>query len=248
MTGLLPSLVLAAAPLLAQVVPPANAPSPAPTIAPIGRVRATLPACVVTRDLVVPSFAAARKSDADFAKAAQKLRKYVEIVDDDQLKRTPIYREGALAHLDTDLSSMMKNVHEIAKLLGDPRLNSSDAQVVAMHDQLLQLYNAQATRANILFEYVMRERVDIHKTDPNLTDNSALGAASSIGPNALPTVAPVAGATFPPVGMPQMRGIGFSDVREIDNWSTSYAQMVRRSENQAAKTFLPIAQACLTPK
>src|SRR5579884_2807850 len=169
MIGSFLSLAAAAVvPLLAQVVPPAHPPSPAPTLPPIGRVRATVPACVVTRDLVIPSFAAARRTDAAFAAAQQKLRKYVQIKDDDQLRHTPIYREGALAHLDTDLTTMMKEVYSMRTMLSDPRLqNSADKDVVAMHDQLVQLYGAEATRANVLYEYVTRERVDINKTDPN---------------------------------------------------------------------------------
>lgn len=246
MIGSFLSLAAAAVvPLLAQVVPPAHPPSPAPTLPPIGRVRATVPACVVTRDLVIPSFAAARRTDAAFAAAQQKLRKYVQIKDDDQLRHTPIYREGALAHLDTDLTTMMKEVYSMRTMLSDPRLqNSADKDVVAMHDQLVQLYGAEATRANVLYEYVTRERVDINKTDPNLTDNSALSPAKpQLGPAAVQT--PIPGATFPPAGMPNLLGIGMNDVRAIDDWGNGYARMVRTSENQAAKTFLPIAQSCV---
>ncbi|MBV8750453.1 MAG: hypothetical protein JO103_12160, partial [Candidatus Eremiobacteraeota bacterium] len=86
MQALVPAVALAvalAAPGTAVVVLAAPTPTPFPlgtlqpfgatppptALPPIGRVRAATPACTAMRDLVIPSFATALKSDAVFAQS-----------------------------------------------------------------------------------------------------------------------------------------------------------------------------------
>jgi hypothetical protein len=49
--------------------------------------------------------------------------------------------------------------------------------------------------------------------------------------------------TAPP-GMPLMMGNDLADQQQMRQWGNDLSAAVARSENGAAKTFLPIAQGC----
>jgi len=220
-------------------------PAPAPTSAlpEIGRVRAATPACAAMRDLVIPSFAAARRADARFTQTRARLPQYVEYIDDAE-HRTDVFRESALSRLDQDATAILNETLVINKALGDPRFKDpTDPVVVAEKAQLEQLYDTQQARANQLQEFVMRQRVAIAKN--GIDDPSAFTGNRKIqGPNVGPPVAPIPNFTAPP-GMPVLGGrIAMADKAAINDWSGSMAAAVRASENQAARAFLSIAHGC----
>ena len=100
MQALLPALALVvalAAPGATTVALAASTPTPFPfgtlqpfgtttppptTLPPIGRVRAATTACTAMRDLVIPSFATALKSDAVFAQSSKRLPQYIDFAND----------------------------------------------------------------------------------------------------------------------------------------------------------------------
>ncbi len=222
---------------------PFASPGPAVVLPDIGRVRSVVPACVAMRDLVIPAFAAARRADARFVETRKRLPNYAEVADDPE-HRTDVFRESALAKLDADATALLGETDKIGRALGDPRLSpaSKDPQVAAERAELQRVYDAQRTRADLLEEFVTRQRVAIAKN--GIDDNSAFG------PRAQPSSAPLSAPYAPDPtqtaapDMPPLNGIGLSDKRTIDDWAGGIASGIRRSENQAAKTFLSIATRC----
>ncbi len=217
------------------------APAPSSALPEIGRVRAASAACAVMRDLVIPSFAAARRADIRFAQTRVRLPQYVDFMDDPQ-HSADIFRESALAKLDADATAILNETLVLNKALGDPRFkDTSDPQVAAQKAQLQQLYNTQQARANQLQEFVMRQRNAIAKN--GMEDNGALrGRMQPATP--LTQDVPLPTLTAPP-GMPVLNGkIAMADKNAINDWSGSMAAAVRSSENLAARAFLPIAHGC----
>ncbi len=219
---------------------PAPAPPPASGLPEIGRVRAATPACAAMRDLVIPSFAAARRADVRFAQTRVRLPQYVEYMSDPE-HRTDVFRESALAKLDADASAILNETLVLNRALGDSRFkNPTDPQVAAEKAQLQQLYNTQQARANQLQEFVTRQRVAIAKN--GIDDDSAFQRKAPQG--ITPPTEPIPALTAPP-GMPVLSGrIAMADKAVINDWSGQMIAAVRASENQAAKTFLPIAHSC----
>jgi hypothetical protein len=219
------------------------APAPSAALPEIGRVRAATPSCAAMRDLIIPSFAAARRADARFTQTRARLPQYVDYVDD-PVHRADVFRESALARLDQDSTAILNETLVINKALGDPRFKDpTDPVVAAEKAQLEQLYSTQQARANQLQEFVMRQRAAIAKN--GIDDNSAFTSNRKLqGANVSPPPAPIANFTAPP-GMPVLGGrIAMADKAVINDWSGSMAAAVRASENQAARTFLPIAHSC----
>jgi hypothetical protein len=218
------------------------APVPQPTLPEIGRVRAASPACAAMRDLVIPSFAAARRADARFTQTRARLPQYIDFADDPEHK-TDVFRESALSRLSADATAILNETLAINKALGDPRFKDpADPQVAAEKAQLQQLYNTQQARANQLQEFVTREQVAIAKNGIN--DNSAFAGRNTHVQDVSPPPAPIPNLTAPP-GMPVIGGrIPMADKAVINDWSGQIAAAVRASENMAAKTFLPIAHSC----
>jgi hypothetical protein len=217
-------------------------PAPAANLPEIGRVRAATPVCAALRHLIMPSFAAARRADARFNETRARLPKYIDVADDPE-HRTDVFRESALSKLDADATKILNETLVLNKALGDPRFkNPTDPQVIAAKKQLEQLYVVQQTRANILQEFVMRQRNEIARN--GLGDNSAFAPRVQVRtPDNTPLQLPPS-LTAPP-GMPLLNGkIAMSDKTSINDWSGNMAAAVRASENLAAQTFLPIAQSC----
>jgi hypothetical protein len=215
--------------------------STVPPLPNIGRVRSATPACAAMRDLIIPSFAAARRSDAKFEETRKKLPDYAELVSD-PLHRADVYRESALARIDNDATKLLEEAQVISKALGDPRFkNTNDPEVVAEKQALQDLYDAVASRAFTLNEFVMRQRVAIAKNGID-TSTAAFGG-NARAPQAPATAQPLPALTAPP-GMPVLLGNNLSDKQVINQWSGDMSKVVRYYENQSAKTFFPIAQRC----
>jgi hypothetical protein len=222
-------------------IEPVASPSPPPSGLPeIGRVRSTMPACTVMRDLVIPSFAAARRADARFAETRKRLPDWGELVADAS-PQDPM-RQSALAKLDADATKLLGEAMIINRALGDPRLAtaSTDPAVLEERRELQQLYDTQKTRANILWEYVMRQNIAMSKAqfaaDPTIGGHrQELPQNADDTPNRDLVVLP---------GMPPSSRISFANRQRMAEWGAAIAAGIRVSENAAAKTFLPIAQRC----
>ena len=125
------ALVLALAATAAAQAPPTPAPAPEGSPLPeIGRVRATAPACAAMRDLIMPSFAAARRADARFEQTRVHLPQYVEIVADKEHK-SDVFRSSMLARLDAEASQILSETLVINKALGDPRMKDTRDPAIA---------------------------------------------------------------------------------------------------------------------
>jgi len=242
---------LALVAVLAASAPPAASqsvePSANPTTLPdIGRVRASSTACSAVRDLIVPSVRAVQRANARYLDVENRLHRYVQIVDDEDYKQNSVYRQGALGQLDIDVIALKREALEINKALGDPRLSErsaqSDKSIATLRNQLEEVYAAQATRVNLLQEYVVRERVALNKTDFPQSDPYGSGSHAPASP--LPTPSPLPGSTPPPLGMPQFNGIAFADAHAIDDWSHGADAYARAPERNAAREISSVAQRC----
>jgi hypothetical protein len=218
-------------------------PAPPSNLPEIGRVRAATPVCAAMRDLIIPSFAAARRADARFSETRVRLPKYIEIADDPE-HRTDVFRESALSKLDADATQILNETLVLNKALGDPRFKDpTDPQVIAAKNQLQQLYATQQARANQLQEFVMRQRNEIAKN--GIGDNSAFASRKQPYQTADNTPLKPPPSLNAPRGMPLINGkIAMADQQSLNEWSGQMAAAVRASENLAAQTFLPIAQSC----
>jgi len=247
------------APALALALATIPAPNPTPTpfaigtfspsatpgpiavpIPEIGRVRSATPGCAVMRELVIPSFAAARRGDAIFAGTRKRLPAYAELLSDPQ-HREGVFRESGLDKLGQDVANLFRETLVINRALGDPRLSakSTDPQVLAERAQLQQLYAMQQTRASLLNQFVLREQVAIARGQ--LAGSDAFGSRNPVTTGYSP--APLPDMTAPP-GMPLFSGNQLADKRIATDWGSEIASAIRSSENAAAKTFLAIANAC----
>jgi hypothetical protein len=247
------ALVLALAAAAAAQAPPTPAPEGSP-LPEIGRVRSTAPACAAMRDLIVPSFAAARRADARFEQTRVHLPQYVEMIADPEHK-SDVFRSSMLSRLDAEASAILNETLAINKALGDPRLkDTSDPTIAAEKAQLQQLYNTQQARANLLEQYVMRERNQVvrHGMEDSGGFKGKHAPAQPGGTMTLPPepqqptdhTAPEPSLTAAP-GMPVLSGVmPMADKAAIKQWTSDMANAVRFSENQAAKTFLTIANVC----
>ncbi len=241
---MLRALAAAGVLLLAMGAAPPDPAASGDPIPEIGRTRATSPACAAMRDLVIPSFAAAQRADLRFVQTRKQLPNYGAIASDVWNKNS-VDRDAALARLDTDVSVLLRESQVIQKALSDPRLapGAKDPQVVAERAQLQTLYDVQRGRADMLNEFVTREHV---KTAQNGMEGNGgvVSRTASFGKlDALPGK-PLPDVTAPP-GMPLLSGEhGMMDRKQLDDWGTSIAAIVRTKENEAAKAFLPIAKSC----
>jgi len=215
----------------------------APSLPEIGRVRSTTPACAALRDLIIPSFSAAERADTRFLQTRMQLPRYAEIAAD-PVHKNDVFRDSALAKLDADATAMQNEALALDRALRDPRLkDTTDPQVVAQRSGLQQLFDVQKARANQLQEFVMRER---NATVRNgMEDSGAFKgkrAPLPVSAEAPPADAPIVNA---PRGMPLLTGKNaLADKASLNEWSLNMAAAVRAGENQAAKTFLPIARGC----
>jgi hypothetical protein len=248
-------LAVAAVPcaLPAQVPAPAQ-PSAAASATPIpeiGRVRATSAACAAMRDLVIPAFAAARRSDMRFSETQQRLPKYGEIVADPS-NRSSVVREAALHRLGADAANLLADAEQISKLLGDPRLskNVADPAVALERTRLQEVYAAEQTRAALLNEFVQRESMALSRANVGMEDGGAFSGRGKTGlAPAATNVDALPGkplpATSAPPGLPLLNSeFGDLNKTQLSGWGNSAAKIVHDAENDAAKAFLPLAQGC----
>jgi hypothetical protein len=229
----------------------ASSPEPAPSDLPeIGHTKSTTPACAVMRDLVIPSFAAARRADARFAVTQTRLPRYAEARADVKNDRNTAgtdnqivegLQESLLSQIDQDAANMLGYAAFIGKALGDPRLaaDSKDPDVQEERAQLQALYAVQQSRAAALAELAARDRVKL--------TTSQMGAARIKGKMAEATVSDAASPqpfeTAAPA-MPNFSGNSFADKQRMSAWTRDMAKAVADAENRAAKSFLPLAQRC----
>jgi hypothetical protein len=225
---------------IGSLQPFGTTPAPLSTLPNIGHVRSTTAACAAMRDLIIPSFTAARKADVRFAQTQVRLPQYADLVDD-ELRREPIYRETALARLDDDAMSLLEQSLVLNRALGDPRLSpkSTDPDVVAERAALERLYEAQKSRADLLNDFVIRQRAAIATAGFDTSTKDMVKTQ----PNQTPAPIPIPNLTAPP-GMPLFTGSDLGDKNNVREWGNNMTAHVRYNENLAAKTFLPIAQRC----
>ena len=222
-------------------VEPLPSPSPAAGGLPeIGRVRSTTPACAVLRDLVIPSFAAARRADARFAETRKRLPDFGEL--NAEARADDPMRQSALAKLDADATKLLGEALIINKALDDPRLADTNDPVVREElRQLQQLYDTQKTRANILWEFVMRKNIAMSRAQ--FAQDTTIGGHMQALPQSAGDAPNRDLAVMP--GMPAESRIGFANRRRMEEWGSALAAGIRASENNAAKAFIPIAQRCM---
>jgi hypothetical protein len=142
-----------------------------------------------------------------------------------------------LAQLERDAQTLRDEALIMNHALGDPRLaHPTDPQVVAERRELQQLFDVQSGRANLLWEFVMRERAALIRT------GSGIGNAS--GYARFPTREPRA-ETTPAFGMPPpLRGNDLTDKAGLDDWHKAVTVQVRASEHQMARALLPVSNTC----
>lgn len=217
-------------------------PAPLSSLPSIGRVRANSPGCAAMRDLVIPSFIAARRADARFAQTQTRLPQYAGLVDD-PVHRGDVVRESALATLDQDAGELLADALILNKALGDPRLSAdqTDPDVVAERTALEQLYEAEKIRANLLSEFVIRQRAATATAGIDTT--SPYGSRQPVAA-ATPAPQPAPVLTAPP-GMPLLVGNELTDRDQARRWGADLTANVAANESRAAKTFLPIARSCI---
>jgi hypothetical protein len=233
------ALFLAAAFAGADPTPP---PAPETTFPEIGRVRSLAPPCTVMKDIVIPSWEAAKSADRRFEIAQTTLPRYAATMDDD-FNRWGVQREMQLSKIDQAVSNMMDSTLTINKLLGDPRISarSPDPQVQAERAALIEMYQIQEARISILNEFVQREKKVVLTHDLGGAANSALGAKGST-PD--PETTPQPGSTRTPWGQPSLYGVGMQDTNQMKAWTGQMAAEIKVSEERAAKSFYPIAVGC----
>jgi hypothetical protein len=233
------ALFLAAAFAGADPTPP---PAPETTFPEIGRVRSLAPPCTAMKDIVIPSWEAAKSADKRFELAQSTLPKYAATIDDD-FNRWGVQREMQLSKIDQTVSNMMANTLTINKLLGDPRISakSPDPQVQAERAALIEMYQTQQARISILNEFISREKMVVMTHDLGGAANSALGAKGST-PD--PEITPQPGSTRSPWGQPSLNGVSMQDSQFMKDWTGQMVAEIKISEERAAKTFYPIAAGC----
>ena len=203
---------------------------------------------------IVGDAAAADDVEHAFAETRKRLPRYGQFAADTESRignRTvdngAAFRESELAHLGQDAANLLREAQTIRKLLDDPRFAAvKDAQVVAERAELEQLDAMQQARAAALSEFVQRESAGLADRRYGMEGFGAIGSKKpdfKRGPDPTPQPIPLPSVSAP-AGMPLLSGIEVVDRGRLGEWGESIATAVRRSENEAARTFLPIAQAC----
>ena len=247
---LLAATVFAASASASRAQPdPAPPTAAASSLPEIGRTRATSLACAVMRDIVIRAFATAQHADARFAAVRTSLPQYIQLKSDYTSQRAPVKSDGIMLEsqynrLSIDTASLMRDTDAIRKLLDDPRLSatSSDPTVREERDQLERLLAAQQARAAYLSELMLRESTYLSKHLVGWEDPGGLPTIGII-PNVDTPPRPLPKMTAPP-GMPLLNGFDAADRARVSEWGAAMTSMVHASEEQAAKTFLPLAQGC----
>jgi hypothetical protein len=228
---------------------PSPSAAPASTLPEIGRTRATSTACAVMRDIVIRAFAVAQRADARFGTVRTRLPQYIQLKSDYTSQRAPVKSDGIMLEslfnrLSIDTASLLRDADAIRKLLDDPRLSaaSSDPTVREEREQLERILAAQQARANYLSELMLRESTYLSKHLVGFEDPGGLPTIGIV-PNVDTPPRPLPKLTAPP-GMPLLNGFDAADRARIGEWGAAMTSMVHTSEEQAAKTFLPLAQSC----
>ena len=237
------ALILAFAPPVPDASPQPPTTRSSSDIPEIGRVRAISPACGAMRDLVIPSFKAAKEADGHFENVSKNLPEYVRAIADDSKynPEPPALREFRLAKIAMDNTKMLQNAKVIADALGDRRLaGTSDTAVIAERQQLQSLYDYQITRASELNQFVMREENRVALLGVG-GDGGAFRGRNGNQAQATPEPR----QTSTPPGMPKLDGRnGFADAASIRDWTGQISAAVKGNEEAAARTFFFISKSC----
>ena len=228
---------------------PAASASASPDLPEIGRTRATTTACAFMRDVVVPAFAAAQRANAKFGAARTALPIYIQLKADYRSQRVPIKSDGNMLEaqynrLSVETASVLRETDTIRKLLDDSRMtaSSSDPTVRAEREQLERVYAAQQARAAALSELMLRESTWLSLHMVGWEDPLAI-AVMTLPRNLDAPPRPAPKFTAPP-GMPLLNGFDTADRARVNEWTAAMTSIVHSTEEQAAKTFLPLAQGC----
>jgi hypothetical protein len=248
---LLVAAVVAGAPPIVRAQP---VPLPSESTLPeIGRTRATTAACAFMRDVVIPAFAAAQRADARFGAARTGLPIYIQLKADYRSQRVPVKSDGNMLEaqhnrLSVDAASILRETDTIRKLLDDPRMraSSNDPTVRDEREQLERVYAAQQARAAALSELMLRESTWLSLHMVGWEDPLAI-AVMTLPRNLDQPPRPAPKFTAPP-GMPLLNGFDAADRARVSEWSAAMTSFVRTNEEQAAKTFLPLAEGCKTAR
>jgi hypothetical protein len=262
--GMIAVSLVAAALVFAADPTPAPVPSPVPvtsvsvtsllgTAVPdlpeIGRVRATSPSCAVLRDLIIPSFAAAKRSDDQFSVLSTAGPAYASAAADRDISEQDVATEQRYgsdagrqrSHMDMSLSGQLREIQIMDAALSDPRFAASadDPKILAEQQQLRDLRDAHMARASVLNEFVLRTQ---------LADMKQLPSSSGLGPGGIrgrqtisrPPERPHAPLDYLPI----LNGDPMHDALAMHNWYRSLSSVVHAREYLAANTFLDIAKEC----
>jgi hypothetical protein len=218
---------------------PTQAPALASPLPEIGRVRSATPACAVIRDLVAPAYAAALRADGRFAALRKTLPKYVDAIDDAQAARYGSAQTMMLAKLDREADALREEAMVVNRALSDPRLaKPTDPQVILEKRELEQLYARQSGRANVAWEFVMRQRVAIARSGAGMGESPGFATMPPVSdPNAMPAPAPLGQP-------PPLHGNDLADKNALEDWAKDITVQVRTSMHQMAQNLLPIANSC----
>ncbi len=138
--------------VLALAVTPSPAPSAAPVLQEIGRVRSRTPLCSTLREAVAPSILALLKSDAVFAAGHQTF----VTMGKHQLERSRTQLEFDRIQLDHQVVAVVQNLKAVDTLLADtkrfPKVATTDDErrALAIKAQLQQVAKAQNSALNVI--------------------------------------------------------------------------------------------------
>lgn len=234
------------------------------------------------RDLVLPSYAAIRDADARFRTMTVSLASLAEnsvsggpsrfVSSRERATNDPIQERDAFI-AGQQLATMMQDLVRVSDALGDPRLStdSPDTDLQTERTELTRMYEIEAARANLLFEFLMRRSTNVSHREATalvaLTSAPTAGQSGLSNPRSeaasdMPTLAdpdggPAAGSErrtstlasieSRPIGFPQISSIGFVAKRQMTEWANDIAAHVASTTNVAVRALVPIANGCVAP-
>lgn len=209
-----------------------------PPLPEIGRVRANSPACVVLRDIVIPSFSAVRRGDDRFRATRAHLVAYARI-NGDPFDRTSVSRDAALAQIDRDAAALLSEEQVLNRALGDPRIaeSVSDPQVITLRAQLQALFATQYDRAVAVLRFSLPTRAGAMREE----DGGSAFDRRSDAPTPVPLPSGVS-RSIP--NFPALHGIGMQDQDIVRQWADDTDRIIVPVEDQALRTTAAIAETC----
>lgn len=240
----------------------------------IARIKAVTRPCSAMRDLALPAYAAIRDADARFRTMTVSLASLAEnsvsggpsrfVSSRERATNDPIQERDAFI-AGQQLATMMQDLVRVSDALGDPRLStdSPNTDLQTERTELTRMYEIEAARSNLLFEFLMRRSTNVSHREATalvaLTSAPTAGRSGVSNPRSetasdLPTSAdpdgrPAAVASIDsrPIGFPQISSIGFVAKRQMTEWANEIAAQVATTRNLAVRALVPIANGCVAP-